>query len=266
MQQRFPGRLIAGLGTSVLLLCSSGLLRAQQNDKPSTTPDLKIEAFRKAAANAACGQRNEALRLAREIIADKAVDPESEWSIQWLRSKMTELENVPGEETLEDLFENFKAAQKCGCSERGEAIRLGNKILQNFKDDKINLEVIQYVKRRTIRMTNEDRIRRLYEQFNRSYLNNDWPQFFGASRSILVEDVEQKDILDVSLSAAWVGYELFLGGDRKYSDETLSFARKAVESLESGQQNTRWGAFANYVSREEALVKMKEIIGDLSQK
>jgi hypothetical protein len=115
------------------------------------SPHELLAAF-KTALKQPCGQRSDAVRLAKFLFVKHSRRELLEYK-GYLETQIPILEKEEKEceaaNALEILFEDFKQARKLPCGRRDEALRIGREINEKFKNDELNREVVDYVKTAT---------------------------------------------------------------------------------------------------------------------
>src|ERR1043165_9486859 len=88
---------------------------------------------------------------------------------------------------LGELFTKFKNEAKAPCGERGPALVTGKTIVDNFGNDELNKEVIDFVKKKMADIEKNDpgckRTNRYNKEGNATPKN--WPEFFAAGKDII---------------------------------------------------------------------------------
>ena len=118
----------------------------------------------KATSKSPCGKRAEAVKTGKQIIEQYAHDEQNSHLVEYLKKKLPIIEKEEKEcrrknpgKSLAELFEDFKTARKFPCGERGEAVQISQEIIDRFSDDKLNKEVIDYVKNVTPVIAEDDK-------------------------------------------------------------------------------------------------------------
>ena len=214
-----------------------------------------------------CGQREEAIKLGKEIIERYGNDKENVEVIEFIKKDIQKLEREDAacktSDSLENFFQKFKTLRKEPCGKRAEAIRIGKRILELYANDPDNQEVIKYVRDQTARMEKDD-----------ESCNKPDPQFMpkpqrriemmARSKEFIASQGNTPLALDVMLSSVSIGYDVAVTDQNDaFNDETIAYARLAIERITAGQTSSsgKWGVFAPYKTKENALAWMNSIIG-----
>lgn len=217
-----------------------------------------------------CGQREEAIKIGKKLIAEHADDENNKQVIAYLKGQVPIIEKMEeackGEESLENLFEKYKVARREPCGKRDEALRLGKRILQLYANDELNGEVINYVKTDSNRIEKEDEE---CEQSNPSSLPE--PQkriwFMAVGKKIIASEGDTPLALDVLLTMTATGYNIaVIDKNDSFNDDTITYAKLAIQRIEAGQtsQTGNWGATApTFKTKENALAWMNLFIADI---
>jgi hypothetical protein len=265
----FQPRLINIPMLFVLCLFLGFPVPAQQNSNSRKSVSDLFEAF-KTAKKLPCGERAEAIRVGQEIIEKFSNDELNKEVIDYVKSQIPVIEQqdkeCKDEYSLENLFKGFKDADKNPCGQRGEALTIGKKLLELYSEDKINRDVIYYVKKETERIEKEDSICQQNTLFNESYKNRRWSDLFTVGKQIIQREGDKPLALDVMLTLVAVGFHLTAyEKDDAYTVETVSYAMKALDLIEGGTNTSGcWGVFECYKSKEKALGWLNYTIGYIS--
>ncbi len=227
------------------------------------------EAF-KTARKQPCGQRDEALSLGKEIVEKFSGDTLNNQVVVYVNeqtSKIKEDDEICKDATsLVKLFEEYKIARKQPCGERVNAIQTGKYIIEPHGSDVENQSVIGYVEKDVKKIENDDRVCKRNALYNQYYKDKYWRGFFAVSKEIITEEGDTPLALDVMLTFVAVGYRrTAYERDDFYNSDTLSYAKKAIELIESGiRTKTRWGVFEPFGEKEKALAWLNYTIGYIS--
>jgi hypothetical protein len=169
------------------------------------------------------------------------------------------------EKSLGELFETFKTARKLPCGERNTAIQTGKLILELYRDDNDNQEVVRYVKKETADIIGKDRTCARNNLYNILYKIKYWQPFFEVSKYIIAEEGNSSLGLDVMLTLVSVGYNR-IAADKEdtYVNDTLYYAKLAIQKIESNQVSSalgKWGAFEPFLTQQNTLGWLNYIIG-----
>lgn len=267
-KKSFHPRLINILTIFVFCLLLNAPIHAQQNNNSGKSLADLFEDF-KTAGKAACGERDDAIRAGKEIVERFSQDELNQEVIEYVKKHLPVYEEEDKEckkqYSLETLFDKFKTAQKSACGQRNLAIAIGKKILFLHSNDELNQDVIKYVKLKVPIFEKEDRICIRNADYDNSYKTKNWRWFFIISKEIIEEEKDKPLALDVMLTLVSVGYNrAAVDDDDTYNDDTIDYAKKAIELIESGMTTQmRWGVYEPFKSREDALKWSNYIIGYL---
>ncbi len=224
----------------------------------------------KTASTEACGEREQALRLGKEVIDRFSADQLNKIAIDYVKKQFSIIEaeeKVCREaNSLEALFEDYKILRKAPCGDRSKAVSVGEQILTLHSEDPDNPEVITYVVNDVPKIKNDDRICQRSDRYNQAYKSADWLRFFAISKEIIEEEGDSPLALDVMLTLVRVGYTLtaYRRND-SYTAETFNFAKKALELIDSGvRTGTRWGVFEPFGTKDKAQAWLNYIAGYVS--
>ena len=216
---------------------------------------------------APCGQRDEALRLAKYLVIKLNPSETSPEFIGYLKKQIQIIEEEDNKckenNSLETLFEIFRTARKAGCGKRAQALGVGKKILELHGADELNQEIIRYVEKEIPKIEREDYTCQRNELYNEAYRTKNWRLFFAVSKRIITEEGDSPMSLDVMLTWAAVGHRLTAYTDENfYNTDTVFYAKKAIELIEAGTETqARWGFFEQFKSKENALGWLHYIVG-----
>jgi hypothetical protein len=242
---------------------------SQQNNNPEKSLADLFEEF-KPTQKLPCGQRDEAIRIAKEIIVRFADDKVNKDVIDLIKKRLPVLEEeekqCKSENSLEVLFEDFKIANKSACGQRSKAIYIGKQILDLYSNDELNKDALEFVRNRIVKIENEDRKCTQFKRYDESYKAKNWREFLAVSKEIIVENSNSSLSLDVMLTFVSVAHKLTAyKNDDSYDDDTVSYAKRAIELIESGKSSKlRWGIYEPYNTRENTLGWLNYIVGYIS--
>lgn len=225
---------------TLFVLCF--LLNAPIFAQPEEINDLVFVKFNEA-KKAPCGQRDEAVKIGKEIIEKYADNKENQAVIEFVRKKVLEIEKqdkvCKEEEALAERYRKSKTLQQSACIKS---------IDETLKTPKIKREEQNCIRN---------------ERYEQSYVENSWDSFFAISREIIAKDYNSPTALDTALTAASVGH--YLTAYRKidrFNSETVFYAERAIDLLEDGVKTKKyWGVFEGYETKENALAWMNYIVG-----
>ncbi len=272
-KKSFRPRFINILAAIVFCLLLDAPIQAQQiNNSEKSLADL-YEEF-KTAMRLPCGQRDQAIQIGKSIVEKFGSDKVSYQVVDDLNKLIPIIEKkekqCKSDYELAPLYEEFLKAKKNTCGKRNNAVIIGRKILELHSDNERNQDVIEFVRTQIPRIEEADRICKRNVRYNETYKTSlkskQWDDFFAVSREIITEEGDSPLALDVMLTFAAVGYRLTANEKNDfYASETVSWAKRALELIESGTKTkSRWGAFENFNSEEKTLGWLNYIIGYIS--
>ena len=231
------------------------LTQAQQiNYSARSTNDLYNDF--EVAQKLPCGKRDEAIVIGKEIIKrfddGELNNQTNKQVVDWAKKEIFVIEEEDKacriENSLDTLYANYKTAKKLPCGDRTEAILIGKRIIEEFSDDTLNRDVIDYVKKDSEKTVEQDRKCKRDQSYNKSYKNKNWGEFFAISKQIITEEGDNPIALDVMLTLVSVGSNLTIQyKNDTYNSDTVFFAKKAIELIENGTKTqARWGVFQPY--------------------
>jgi len=168
---------------------------------------------------------------------------------------------------LAACFEKYKAERKKTCGQRAEAVRLGKLIIEKFGADELNKEVINYVKGDVPKLETGDARCKMETRYNEGFKNKQWADFFAVSKELMNAEANSPLGLDLLLTHVSVGYDrAAVDKDDNYNNETLNYAKTALQKLESGQASKtgNYGVYVPFKSKENAQSWMYYIVGWLN--
>ncbi|HEY8561293.1 MAG TPA: hypothetical protein VIL74_13030 [Pyrinomonadaceae bacterium] len=231
--------------------------------------EILFEEF-KQARKQPCGQRQDAVRMGREIIdLSKNVAINIDF-VDYIQKETAKIEaadkNCQEANSLEKLLGNYRIARYQPCGNRSKAIQLGKQIIELHGDDLSDESPVKYVKKDVAKVETDDRICQRNNRYNQAYKTKNWREFFAVSKEIIAEEGDKPLALDVMLTFAAVGHRLtaYERGDA-YNTETVSYAKKALELIGSGvRTQSRWGVFEPFGKMDKAQAWLNYIVGYIS--
>jgi hypothetical protein len=240
---------------------------------PAQTDDLADQGMwekYKALRKAPCGQRDEALTLGRRLLELLLKDDLNKEIVEYLKKDIPAIEEqektCKEADSLENLIKNYQRARKSPCGERNEALVYGKKILDLYGGDRLNRQIIEYVKKDVQKIEKEEPACERANRYNLSYQRRDWRRFFAVTKEIVDAEQNSPLALDVMLTAVSVGHRLTAYFDNDdYDIPTADYAVRALELIESGVSTKLcWGTFNCYKSKDKALAWLNYTIGYIS--
>ncbi|MBK8812228.1 MAG: hypothetical protein IPN69_16080 [Acidobacteria bacterium] len=166
---------------------------------------------------------------------------------------------------LAACFELFKAELNKPCGTRDKAIEYGEYIGEKFKDDVENAELVAKIKGRAAKLKNEDEppCKRI-AAYNDNFKAKRWDDFLSVSKEIMNDPKTDPSLgLDIMLTHVSIGYDRIVEKSDKYNNETVMYAKTAIQKIESGvmSKNLKWGTYDPFGSKENALSWLNYTIG-----
>ncbi|HEY0457658.1 MAG TPA: hypothetical protein VGC97_00820 [Pyrinomonadaceae bacterium] len=174
-------------------------------------------------------------------------------------------QDIDDDERGSFLFGKLKdSSRKAGCGERDEAINTGKEIIEIYGKDDLNKDVVAYAKKKLAQLVEDERTCARNNTYNKLYKDKYWQPFFAVSRQIIDEEGDSPLAMDVILTLVSVGYDRASAAQEDtYNDDTLRYAKLAIERIEAGQESKRgnWGVFDEFNSKENAQSWMNYVVG-----
>jgi hypothetical protein len=114
----------------------------------------------------------------------------------------------------------------------------------------------------------EDRIKKeeaaavtkgLYTRFDTGYKAKNWDEVYAAGKDVLAKE---PDNLDLILTLGSIGYDESIKNNYKYNDDTLRYAKLAIQKINEGKTSQKYGLFDyQYDNKDNALGWMNLNIG-----
>jgi hypothetical protein len=99
----------------------------------------------------------------------------------------------------------------------------------------------------------------MYNRFDNAYKSKNWDEVYAAGKDILAKE---PDNLDVILTLGSIGFDQSIKKNYKYNDDTLRYAKLAMQKINSGTTSKNWGLFDyKYENKDNALGWMNFNIG-----
>ena len=169
--------------------------------------------------------------------------------------------------TKTDLDGKFRDNyNKPDTASRKIAVDAGKQYIEKFGECPDSKEFVDYLKAYIPPMEarikkEEDQIARdkRAKRYNDAYKAKNWDEVYAAGKDILTYEPEN---LDVILDLGSIGYDQSISSKNyKYNDDTLRYAKLAIEKLKSGKTCTVCGAFYQYKNKDNAIGWMNLTIG-----
>ena len=254
----------------IFVLCFLSYLPAySQQNNPEKSLTILFEEF-KTARKLVCGQRDEALRIGKEIIARFNDDELNKAVIEFVKKQIPIIDEQEKQcksaDSLKILYQDFKVASKSPCGQRSKAVSLGKQIFDLYNIDELNKEFLTLLQNEIWKIEKEDGICQRNALYDESYKTKQWTQFLAISKQILREEGDSPLALDIMLTFVSIGHKLTAYGKNNiYNDDVIVYAKRAIELIEEGKKTqSRWGIYESYNNRENALAWMNYIIGYIS--
>jgi hypothetical protein len=146
------------------------------------------------------------------------------------------------------------------------AVNAGKQYIEKYGECPDSKEFVDYLKANIPPM--EERIKKekagalvqgRYNKFDAAYKAQNWDDVYAAGKDILAAE---PDNLDVILVLGSIGYDQSFKKNYKYNDDTVRYAKLAIQKINSGTTSKNWGVFdIKYKSKEDALGWMNLTIG-----
>jgi len=168
--------------------------------------------------------------------------------------------------TKTDLDQKFRINYDKGLAERKVAVDAGKQYIEKFGECADSKDFVDYLKAyippMEARIKKEEAaiaVKGRYDKYNAAYKAQNWDEVYAAGKEILAAE---PDNLDVILDLGSIGYDQSITSKNyKYNDDTLRFAKLAIEKFKAGKTCERCGAFYAYKSKDNALGWMNLTIG-----
>lgn len=168
--------------------------------------------------------------------------------------------------TKTDLDGKFRNNYDKDLAARKIAVDAGKQYIEKFGECADSKEFVDYLK--AYIPTMETRIKKeeaaaatkgRYDKYNAAYKAQNWDEVYAAGKEILAGE---PDNMDVILDLGSIGYDQSITSKNyKYNDDTLRYAKLALEKFKAGKTCERCGAFYAYKSKDNALGWMNLTIG-----
>jgi hypothetical protein len=179
--------------------------------------------------------------LAQDVCADTAGQTE-------LSTKFTENYNKPDIATRKIAVEAGKQfLEKYGaCPTQKELVDYYTKYIPPM-EKKIQTEEAAQAKGK------------LYERFNAAHTAKNWDELYAAGKEVLTKEPNN---IDVILALGSVGYDETFKKNNKYNDDTIRYAKDAIQKLNAGATSENFGVYEwTYKNKDNALGWMNMSIG-----
>lgn len=268
-KKSFGPRFINVLMLLVFCFLFNSFIQAQQNNQSEKSLADLFDNFKRA-KRAECGQRDEAIKIGKEIVERFSDDQLNKDVIDFVSKNLSTIESEDKEckkqDSLENLFQIFKTELYQRCGKRENTIIIGEKILNLYGDDPLNQSLIEFVRNKISKIKEEERICRRNSRYNDSYKTKNWNEFFAVSKEIIAEEGDKPISLDVMLTLGAVGLKLTAYEKKDaYNIDTVNYAKKAIDLIEGGANtNASWGFFEPFNNKEKALAWLNYTVGYIS--
>lgn len=99
----------------------------------------------------------------------------------------------------------------------------------------------------------------LYTRFNNGFKAENWDEVYAAGKDVLAQE---PDNLDVILVLGSIGYDQSFKKNYKWNDDTLRYAKMAIQKLNEGKTSPKFGIFQyTYNNKDNALGWMNLTVG-----
>jgi len=141
----------------------------------------------------------------------------------------------------EDFVPNYRSIE---LSKLKLAIDSGKKFVEQCTSSEAYKEPVEFVKKRLPDMEKKYNLGNAIEKFNdavKDSKNVKVDQAFASGKDILTIDPNFASELDVIITLASIGLDQALLNNKKYDNETLGYAMRAIQKLESNAQSKDYG-------------------------
>jgi hypothetical protein len=99
----------------------------------------------------------------------------------------------------------------------------------------------------------------LYARFNNAHTAKNWDELYAAGKEVLAKE---PDNIDVILALGSVGYDESFKKNYKYNDDTIRYAKLAIQKLNAGASSKTYGVYEwTYGNKDNAIGWMNMSIG-----
>jgi len=166
-----------------------------------------------------------------------------------------------------DLSQKFNDNyNKPDIASRKVAIEAGKQFLEKFGNCPTQKELIDYYTKYIPPMEKKIQTEEaaqakgaLYGRFNKAHEAKNWDELYAAGKEVLGKEPEN---IDVILALGSVGYDESFKKNFKYNDDTLRYAKMAIDKLNAGAKSDNFGVYEwTYKTKDNALGWMNMSIG-----
>lgn len=180
------------------------------------------------------------------------------------------------------IYNKFLENYKGNISQRKAAIAAAKEYIEKYKESEVDAEQIKYFNSAIpqleagIKKEEDTKIKRdndikeaeakqkLYKDFDTAARGGNWDQVYALGKQILADNPDQ---LDVTLVLGSIGLDesLKTPANKKYNNDTLTYANLAIDKINAGKTSDNFGAYGKYEykSKENALGWMNWTIGNI---
>ncbi len=167
---------------------------------------------------------------------------------------------------LEACVKMFSAELKKPECDRGKAVEVGEFIAVKFANDELNKELVAKVAARAAKEKEVVRICKREAKYNSTYKAKQWEDYFAVSKEIMNDPKTRENkplLLDLTLTHTSALYDLVVAGNDKFTSETISFSKTALQMIDSGigSSTQKFGVFAPFNSRDNAISWLNYFVG-----
>jgi hypothetical protein len=125
------------------------------------------------------------------------------------------------------------------------AIDAGKEFLEKYGACPTQKELVDYytkyvpgLEKKYKDKTEADKKGKLYERFNNAHSAKNWDELYAAGKEVLAQE---PDNLDVILTLGSIGYDESFKKNFKYNDDTLRYAKLALQKMNAGTTSKTYG-------------------------
>jgi hypothetical protein len=173
-------------------------------------------------------------------------------------------DDAAGKADLDGKFRNNYASKDIAA--RKIAVDAGKQFIEKYGECPDTKDFVDYLKANIPPMEADIKKKEAaavtqgrYNKFDAAYKAQNWDEVYAAGKEILATE---PDNLDVILVLGSIGYDQSFKKNYKYNDDTVRFAKLAIQKINSGTTSKNWGVFdIHYKNKEDALGWMNLTIG-----
>ena len=172
--------------------------------------------------------------------------------------------DTPGQTELSTKFtENYN---KPDIASRKSAVEAGKQFLEKYGACPTQKELVDYYNKYIPGMESKIKAEEakaatdaLYGRFNKAHESKNWDELYAAGKEVLAKEPNN---IDVILALGSVGYDETFKKNLKYNEDTIRYAKLAIEKLNGGAKSDTFGVYEwSYKNKDNALGWMNLSIG-----